>query len=251
MAAVTTSIDSIVHSALMTLQLPLHWYIDGLHYGLKCVQAMGYRDLPQIKSVRLTISAAKTITLPTDYVDWIRIGTDRGQYVSTYGQDNTFNRMAPATGTSYGDVFSDTTLFPYNWAYYPSHLTDYNEFNGRFFGQTPSPTNNFLEVRERGVIQLDATMVTGSSVTLDYIYFDSAAATSLVHPYAAPAIEAYIVWKIKETSRGSKKENRFEAPRLRDEYFLALKQFRANVFNITIQSMQRAIRSGNFLTPKI
>jgi hypothetical protein len=249
--AVTTSIDSIVHSALMTLQLPLHWYIDGLHYGLKCVQEMGYRDLPNIKSVRLTISAAKTVTLPTDYVDWIRIGTDRGQYVSRYGADRNMNRLAPATGTSYGDVFADSTLFPYNWAYYPSHLTDYNEFNGRFFGQTPTPSNNFLEVRERGVIQMDSTAVVGTSITLDYIYFDSAAATSLVHPYAALVIEAYIVWKIKETSRGMQKVNRFEAPRLKDEYHVALRQFRANIFNITIQDMERAIRSGNYMTPKI
>lgn len=249
--AVTTSIDSVVHSALMTLQLPLHWYVDGLHYGLKCVLEMGYRDLPQIKSVRLTVSSAKTITLPTDYVDWIRIGYDQGQYVAPYGEDTTFNRLAPATGTSYGDVFSDAALFPYNWAYFPHHLTDHNEFNGRFFGYTATPSNNFLEVRERGVIQMDTTVAVGTSITLDYIYFNSAAATSLLHPYAAPAVEAYIVWKIKEVSRGLVKANRFEAKYAEQEYYTKLKQFRSNVMNITLKGIERAIRSGSFMSPKI
>lgn len=248
---ITTSIDSIVHSALMTLQLPLHWYIDGLHYALKCSLEMGYRDLPKIKSARLTIAADRTVALPADYVDWVRIGYEEGQYVTDLGEQRRFNRMAPATGVSYADAFAAVDFFPGNWSYYPSHLTDHNEFNGRFFGQTPRPTNNFLEIRERGLIQLDSSFVAGRTISIDYIYFDAAAATSFVHPYAAPAIEAYVIWKIKEVSRGLEKANRFEARYSRDEYYAALKQWRSQAIGLTLKDIERAIRSGSHQTPKI
>lgn len=249
--AVTTSIHSIVQSSLMTMGLPIHWYIDALHFALKCVQEMGYRDLPTIKSVRLTVAADNTVTLPTDYVDWVRVGSDRGQYVAPLGQNKTFNRLAPATGTSYGDVYEDVGGLPYSWAYLPGYLTDYSEFNGRFFAETPNPRNSFIEVRERGVLQLDVAYVAGDVITLDYIYFNSAATTSLVHPYAAPAIEQYIVWKLTEQRRGIIQQNRFEARYAKEEYYRLLKQWRAQVVGFSLKDLERAIRHGHFSTPKI
>ena len=249
--AVTTSIHSIVQSSLMTMGLPIHWYIDGLHFALKCVQEMGYRDLPQIKSVRLTVAADHTITLPTDYVDWVRVGYDRGQYVAPLGEDRRYNRLAPATGTSYGDIYGDVGGLPYSWAYLPGFLTDYSEFNGRFFAETPNPRNSFLEIRERNLMQLDVSYDAGSTITLDYIYFNSAASTSLVHPYAAPAIEAYVVWKLSAHRRGMIQTNRFESQRLQDDYYRSLKQWRSQVVGLSLQGLERAIRSGHFSTPKI
>lgn len=249
--AVTTSIHSIVHSSLMTMGLPIHWYIDALHFGLKCVQEIGYRDLPQIKSVRLTVEAGNILTLPADYVDWVRLGTDRGQYVAPMGTDRRFNRLAPASGTSYGDIYEDVGGLPYSWAYLPGYVTDYSEYNGRFFAETPNPRNSFLEVRERGIIQLDVSYTVGESLTLDYIYFNSAAATSLVHPYAAPAIEAYIVWKLTEQRRGLLQQNRFEQQYRQQEYYRALKQWRAQVVGFSLKDLERAIRQGHFSTPKI
>lgn len=249
--AISTSIHSIVNSSLMTLGLPLHWYIDALHFALKCVQEMGYRDLPQIKSERLTINDDKTIDLPSDYVDWVRLGLDRGQYIQPMGRDKRYNRLAVASGTSYADVYEEVGGFPYSWAYMPGYVTDYSEFNGRFFGQTPNPRNSFLEIRERGIMQLDVAYTPGDTVTLDYIYFNSAATTSLVHPYAAPAIEAYIVWKLTENRRGLIQQNRFEQQYRQQDYYRALKQWRAQVVGFSLKDLERAIRSGHFSTPKL
>lgn len=249
--AVTTSIHSIVHSSLLTMGLPIHWYIDALHFGLKCVQEMGYRDLPQIKSVRLTVNADNTIDLPADYVDWVRVGVDRGQYVADLGKDTRYNRLAPASGTSYGDVYEDVGGLPFSWAYLPGFLTDYSEFNGRFFAETPNPRNSFLEIRERGIMQLDVSYDAGTTITLDYLYFNSASATSFVHPYAAPAIEQYIVWKLTEQRRGLIQQNRFEARYAKEEYYRALKQWRAQVIGFSLKDLERAIRQGHFSTPKI
>lgn len=248
---INASIHSITRSTLLSMGLPIHWYADVLKFGLDCLnEELGFTILPNIKSARLTVNANKEIELPDDYVDWIRVGYQYGQHVVPMTKESRFNRMLPDSGNSYSSI-GDILPVNYSAYYYGLHSNSYGELNGRYFGSTAQSQSKFIEVRERSVIAVDASFAQGDTIVVDYIYFDSATATALVHPKASPVIRDYCIWKMKEMSRGLTVANRFEVDKARVNYYRSLRMFRAQIQSITIEGVLEAIRSTQRLSPKV
>ena len=85
------TVNEIVRSALLTTSKPIHYYMNYLHYALKGVKEIGFDSPFKIKSTVITIDSNNEITLPDDFVDYIKVGWEKGQYVIKLIEKDSFN----------------------------------------------------------------------------------------------------------------------------------------------------------------
>lgn len=193
---------------------PIHWYIDFLKYAADALRELTFDSLKVINSVKLPVNSYKSITMPCNYVDWIKVGIQTGQYVHPLAQGplNRLNNF-DSTGAKipYDDEFPDGTFAEVRGTVaYANGLTFLGEHVGGVYNHNPGRSiGTFIELAERSEIQLD------NDYPYDYVILmyitdgnscscgcgcDSDSA-SQVHPYAMASIEAYIDWKLKAFNR--------------------------------------------------
>src|ERR1051325_10022357 len=80
------SLDMITRSILMQRGYPIHWYIDFLKYSTECLRELTFDVLKVINSVKLPVNSYKAVTLPCNYVDWVKVGYATGQWVHPLAQ---------------------------------------------------------------------------------------------------------------------------------------------------------------------
>lgn len=239
------TIDKIVRGALIDRGYTMHWYLQFLNYAVNCYRELNFDVLQNIKSVRLPVNSYLAATLPTDYVDWVRVGDQYGQYIAPYGEKkNTYNRLNNfddlGNKIPYGDVENQSGLLPSNWEgyWYTNYINDKGEHMGRIFNNRPTFRNSFVIIRERDEMQLDSAYY-GSEIVLDYITDGtSTTASNSVHPYAVEAIKCYIFWKQKEHGRHY---NAQERELSKQQYYTELRLLRARMNNMDVQDIRRSL----------
>lgn len=242
------TLDNIVRSALMDKGYPLHFYLQFLQYGVDCVRQLNFDTLGNIKSVRLPVNSYKAVTIPCDYVDYVRVGIQLGQYVEPMAEKKeSFNRLnnfdSLGNKINYGDIEASNGLIPNNWEgyWYTNYINDKGEHLGRIFNNQPGFRNSFVVLRERDEIQLDNGF-TGTEIVLDYVSDGlTTDSTNAIHPYAIDAIKAFIFWKSKEHGR---QYNLGERSVAKDEYYNQLRVLRGRLNNMTVNDIKRSLAKG-------
>lgn len=248
------TLDNIVRSALADKQYPMHWYLQYLTYGVDCLRQLNMDTLHNLKSVRLPINSYKAATLPNDFVDYVRVGSEVGQYITPMGEKtDSYNRLnkfdSQGNKVPYGDIEAENGILPNNWEgyWYTNYINDKGEHLGRIFNHFPGFRDSFVILRERNEIQLDVSY-SGKEVVMDYISDGMTVdASNSVHPYAIDAIKAYIFWKHKEHGR---QYNLSERQVARDEYYNQLRILRARLNNIGVLDIRRSLARGYSATIK-
>lgn len=242
------TLDNIVRGALADKQYPMHFYLQFLTYGVDSLRQLNMDVMQDVKSVRLPINSYYAATLPNDYVDYIRIGNELGEYINSFGHKrDSFNRLnkfdSQGNKISYADIEAVNGLLPNNWEgfWYTNYINDKGEHLGRIFNNKPSFRDSFVIIRERGEIQLDVSY-TGTTIVMDYISDGlSTDASNSVHPYAVDAIKSYIFWKQKDHGRQYSNADKQYA---KDEYYNQLRILRARMNNIDVQDIRRSLSSS-------
>lgn len=242
------TLDNIVRGALADKQYPMHWYIQFLTYGVDALRELNLDVLQNVKSVRIPINSYRAGFLPNDYVEYVRVGTEFGQYIMPWGEKrDSFNRLnkfdAQGNKINYGDIEAENGILPNNWEgfWYTNYVNDKGEHTGRIFNNRPAYRESFTILRERNEIQLDASY-DGTEIVMDYISDGTSLdASNNIHPYAVAAIKAYIFWKQKEHGRQYGIGERRDAE---DKYYNQLRILRARMNNISIQDIRRSLSSA-------
>lgn len=179
-------LDTIVRSVLFRRGYSLHWYVDFLKAAADCLRELTFDVLKNVETKVLEVSDTGIVKLPCDYVDWVRVGTASGQQVRSAIVNKNMNRLVnrddqgqaipyPNDNYSYGGYY-------YDWYWCNGHTTEIGIF------------------RERGEIQLSTRQAV--TIILEYIGNGSCPNNATkIHPYAQAAIEAYIIWQLKEQNR--------------------------------------------------
>ncbi len=236
-------IDEIIRSALLTTQKPIHYYMQYLHYGLKAVREIGYDSPYTIKSVKLAVNQNNEISLPRDYVDYVRVGWSNGQYIKKLIEKDSFNRLVNRDSSGnqipYPDVETDQGLIHDN---NDSHSNDKGEHVGRHFGHKPSYKNSFMVIPERGVIMLDPSLHLVKHIVIDYISTNMAFkdVPTAVPAYAAETIERYILWRVAEQSRTTPMNAKIMA---KEEWIQAHKRYRSRNYKLSMDDILKSLRS--------
>lgn len=246
------TLDKIVRQVLAEREYPIHFYLQFLTYGVSALRELNFDTLQSVKSVRLPVNSYKAATLPCDFVDYIRVGNELGQYIDPFGEKESFNRLnkfdAQGNKITYPDVESQNSYIPANYdgLWYSTYANDRGELLGRIFNARPTFRNSFLVIKERNEIQLDVNF-DGTEITMDYISDGlSVDASNAIHPYATETIKAYIVWKMKDNGRHY---NMGERQMAKDEYYNQLRILRARMNEMDTISIERSL--ANWYGPTI
>ena len=246
-------IDEVIKSALLTCGKPMHYYMEFLHYGLKGLKEINYDSPIRVKSIKLTVDAYNEVTIPDDYVDYIKLGWEKGHYVIPLIEKTSFNRLmnldANGNQIAYTPVELDSDQMYADSYYYSSHGNDKGEHVGKHFGHRASYNGAFMVIPERNKIVIDPS-VTTSTLVLDYlttgIGFETNSRTTLP-AYAAEAVERYILWRYNEISQVVPMNQKVMA---KEEWIHALKRYRSREYQLSIDDVLRSLRSHTFASIK-
>lgn len=243
-----TKIDSIVRDVLLQKGLSAHYYIRLLSFGLECVKELELDIIGRIRSKVLTLDPNRRAPLPCGYVDWIRVGTNSGQYVINLGSTSKFNRRNNEVGgtiVSYTDAESTVDISYTDYDDLDRWLNNNGEFVGRQFGGNGTRRDQFMVVQEEGVIQFDISFEPGSTVTMDYISHDPTDALASIHKYAESTVKAYMEWRyVSHLPRA----NGYDKSTAERTYYREMKKLIARKSDVTPEGVKRLIRRRYRLT---
>ena len=244
----TYTLDNIVRAALSERGYTMHWYLQFLQFGIDSFRELNFDVLKNVKSVRLPVGSYQAVTLPCDFVDFVRVGNELGQYIYPHGEkQDSFNRLnkfdANGGKIPYGDIESENGFVPNDWQGFwgTTYVNSYGEHTGRIFNNFSGFRDSFVVLRERNEIQLDVSYA-GKEIVLDYITDGvSTDATTAVHPYAYDTIKNYIFWRMKENAR---QYNLQERQLAKEAYYNSLRTLRARMFSIDVNDIKRSLARG-------
>jgi hypothetical protein len=88
-----TSLDQVVKGYLLQRRYPFHFYIDFLIYAQRCFEEISFDSIGNVRTKKLTINSYNAVTLPDDYMDWIKVGVENGQFVKPLINRPGINRL--------------------------------------------------------------------------------------------------------------------------------------------------------------
>ena len=227
------TVDTIVREALADKQLPVHYYAQFLHYA---IDWMGTEyDLETkgaVTTVELTVSEDFNADLPEDYVDWIRVGQNRGRYIVPMPTRYTLLDNGESVTVQEND-----TVIPFDGYYWANFVNEYAEHLGKLYGAVTDGGDHFNIVGDK--IVFGHAFVAGQKVYLQYLSSSSTLTTSLVHPYFSRTLKKFIHWQFTEWDR---RENLTTKRRSRQEYFHEYRNSRARHFQMSKEDIVNIIR---------
>lgn len=238
----TASIDSIVRNYLFDKELPIHYYVRCLNYALNCAQELSYDTLPTIKSAKLQINEFGEATIPDDYVDYIKVGVEFGQYIVPLIYRPSINRLPnlndqdvqipyPEEGSQEDFGLSEI----WNYA-----ISDSSGYGYSIYGVGHGVESDvFNVIPERNVFQVYSGSTNGSYIHLQYLGFDETTATSTISKYAESTIKAYINWQMAERVDRTPVS---EKMRLSKAYYNQLRILRGRLNPLDKETILRIIR---------
>lgn len=224
---------------------PIHYYLQFLKYGADALREMTFDSMRVVNTVRLPVSDYKSVVLPCDFVDWIKVGYESGQYIVPLVAQDAINRLNKfddaGAKTTFGDASDtiDTILWPVG---YQTYFNNYGEWMGGVFGHGAGyQGDTFKFLPERNEIQLNEALAL-TEIVLEYVSDgQTSTASTRIDPYAQSSIEAYIDWKYKSHS------TRFgpgEVNIARAEFYNQHRIYRARKNPLTPEKIKRIFNQG-------
>lgn len=202
--------------------------------AFRCLMDIGLNISFEPKSVRLPVNGNLTVTLPSDYIKWSKIGIlNASGEVSTLKvnkglttfRDNNPNRLADISGDIPDSDFSNLVLNPYF----------FNFFMGSVFTPLFGLGGGLIQYGECVVDEKNGVIVLGTSypfndVILEYISNPQMDSDYMIEVALQEAVIAFLNWKNK---LGAEKD-----------YYLRLREGRRKIKSITLQEINQAIRQN-------
>jgi hypothetical protein len=243
-----TNLDLIVKGVLISRGYPIHYYMQFLFHAKRCYEELNFDSLKAIKTVSLAPNSYNAITLPCDYLDFTKVGIPNGQFVRPLARRSTLSRLNNFDSSGNKVIHGEAGNTNYNFTnglFFSGYQNFYNsngEFTGRMFGLGAGDNaNTFTVLPERNEIQLHESLNV-NHIILQYISdgtsIDNA---TMITPYAISSIEAYIIWKMKETNRNYQMGERMEAKR---QFDLEHAKLRARIFGLTKDDIFYTVRKN-------
>jgi|SRR6185369_9497008 len=193
------SLSAICDDFLDENELHSSFYQKSLKWAIKAVKEIRFDIFQQPCTKLLTVTERKTVVLPADFVDWLKIGIKRGQYVITLALNDDLSSAERHVG--------DNTIAGLLSQHMPNG-TDFNQYGGYYFNNFNGsnfmsfggglPSKGFFKVIDNGNCKelfLDYDYPY-PQVYLEYISdgIDPCGET-IIHPYEQDYIFAYMEYR--------------------------------------------------------
>jgi hypothetical protein len=256
------TVDSIVRGAMSAMgEESLHKYQRCLQFGLQAAKTFYMDSARVVKTTKLTMSDIKQVDLPTDFVDWVKVGVVCGDRIKVFGVNENLpilvDEDACGNIVAYDNSDCDVNSFPAdisNYGGYPflNYINEYGEITGGLYGVGGGYTDigyfRVLQSTGSGAKLQFNSEVNTSDVYIEYISngFDPNTET-VVHAYAADAIEFYIHWRIAWHKYGAASR---DAQGAKAEYYDELHRARRRMMDLTTRDVLELSRKYYTQSPK-
>lgn len=190
------SLESCIYDYISEAELSQHKYFKLYHAAFRGMEELGLDFFYQIKSVKLPVNANKTITLPSDYRQYTKLGVLNGvgelvplkynQNITTFS-DIQPNRVADTTASNFVNHYSFSSPVFFNYWNGSSYDNLYGvNVNGLYGG-------GFKIDEANGVILLDSSFGY-EGLVLEYVANPKEDDQYFVPGAFREAIVAWIAW---------------------------------------------------------
>jgi hypothetical protein len=202
------SLNAIANSTLSRLHKSRHYYYRFLKTSSDCLRELIFDTLQITNTVRLDLNEFFEAEIPPDYVDFLKVGVQVGQFSRPLVSKHTINNLADfdtSTGNqiNYPNTqFADVDDFGNLFQWWGININSQGENTGGYYGiGAGSEPDTFKIIENRNVIQCNRN-VGVNKIVLEYISDGSFAnAATQIPVYAQKTIEEYNIWQFKQTSK--------------------------------------------------
>ena len=230
-----TSIDSVVRSYLGDKGAnTLHGYIPLLHYALECFDELHYDVIAGVKTAKLTLNDIKVASLPSDYIQLIRVVVKAGDRWVNLDSDGTIAFHKVDVNTPNEKYHNQPEFHQYYNPFNP--ITDplITENNGR----SHNGKGYFREKKGCKELHFSAD-VTSSDIYVEYIgQASSPSSETVVTPLAKKCINRYIGYRDSWRKNG---EASAETQYRKQEYLTERDKVTARESNLSLESIANAL----------
>lgn len=247
------TIDSIVRGSLMTMQKPIHFYVQALHYALNGLRDINIHTFSAVQSAELTVDNFNSATLPGDFTDVIKVGWKKDRIIVPLGATDKYNRKPNLDGTTEipyqnqnVDVRFASNFTVDEWAVYTGYYGE--SLGGNYGSGLGDRTDVYQIVPERNKILVGPSIRPGEIIYMEYISLsDFATADAMVHAYCADAINYFILYQFSMHDRVKRLGDQ---ELMRREYYNAVRKMRASLNRLTKEDIIRLTRDNVSLSIK-
>lgn len=243
----TRTLDHIVRNTLMDLQLPLHYYVRFLHYGIRCLEELNY-DIPiNIKITKLDVTSYQRAILPSDLVDVVDVSAKYGEHLLMLSLDPELNTAQNfEEGTTTKIKYPDPAPVSFDNELIYSTVNNFGQYNevgeniGRHYGLAADQKQSYTIDKINGELVFDNALSV-SEVTVTYVSDGvTTSAANTTTPYAEDTINKYIRYQRSLNSVAG--QNKISL--LRQEFILAKKKLKSRLNALSYSDILRSIRRG-------
>lgn len=246
-------LSAIVDAFLQENDLPGGWYAKSLSWAYRALREIKLDTWGDVKTKLLPVTDMKTVILPDNFVDWVKVGVKRGQYIITLGLNDALSTITRTSDSdSVRGLLSQHMPNGIDFSSYGGYCF-YNYDGGTCYGIGGGlPSKGYFKVHDNGtckVLYLDYDYAY-TEVLLEYITdgFDECS-----DPYVSPYLYEYIVAWMNDKYEIKNNPKATEASRDRCGLALhyATRKVRARTTNVDPQSLLNLTRDAARLTPKM
>ena len=202
---------------------------DFYHYMQLAIEGFTELSLWHLDSVEvmyLTMSEAKIVNLPADFIDYVKIGIPiNGKLRVLTRHDKLLFPRTFEDGTPVGNADADDTVDAASLVYFADHFRG-GQYVGGLYGMPGGVDDAYYRFdRERRTIIFSGS-VPRSEIVLEYISSGvKTGGSTLIPREAVPALRTYILWQTAEYNRNISLAEKERAKRLHEEEVAALRSF--------------------------
>tara|TARA_R100000664_G_C2757364_1_gene145570 strand:+ start:3260 stop:3991 length:732 start_codon:yes stop_codon:yes gene_type:complete len=219
-----------------------HEYLRYFNIGLRGLKELNFDTVRQIKSVELQLDSKNTVTLPSDYVSYIKIGVaDNNGNVSYMGIRENINFVPGTQSTTVQDNTENPPIF------------SYNNYDNSLWGRYGQGGGNNANGYYRENLN-DRTIEFSNSngpIILEYVSDGSTGLTGTeikIHAFAEEALRSFIYWKSVQRKRAINMNEKMAA---KNEYYNQKRLSRARMQSFNKNEALQTSRKAFKQSPKI
>jgi len=240
--------------------------------ALRGIREFGFDVSARVKSLKDTIGSNNTLTLPSDYVDIVKVGIVGGDgvvYVLNQNKNINYSRKVSATQATIDDKDGPMYLSqnevenreddktstagaavlsgddPFESYVFRNYIYE-NTLGGLYGIGGGHGMGEYRINLDQNRLELD-TSSDISEVVIEYIADEARSSNPLIHVYAEEALRAYMYYKMCER-KSTVPAN--EKMRARSEYYNERRKAKARLGNFTREEALRTIRKNFKQAPK-
>ena len=234
------------------------------NFALRGVREMGFDMLKRVRSLKLNVEDNSTVTLPDDFVDYVKVGTVGADgLVYVFGENKNLNYSQKYSVDSAGNPIdsdndgvydrvdakdSTSTLPGYKGTdsyIFRNYLHESTE--GRLYGAGGGQYGGEFRINyDQNRIEL-GTAAGIDTIVIEYIADEARSINPTIHIYAESALRAYVYYKLIER-KSTVPAN--EKMRARQEYYNERRIANARLKSFTKEEALKTIRKNFTQGPK-